>query len=351
MCNIGGGTVGPQFLRNNGSGVFAAGAVGLPTQIAIRAERYTSSIFADVDKDGDPDLILGSHDGVSAFQQTPTDLLLLNDGTGAFTPAPAGAMPLRSLGIESGSVGLAVADVDKDGWIDIIASVHVEYRTPIIQLLLNNGNGTFRDASANITQQWPTSASFGNSWIRWTLPVDLNSDGWVDFVSVGQNECPSAVYLNMGNGVFRPYTDYYVDGASYSALTAADFTGDGKPDLLAVRGDRSAVLYKTVGNAVTTSVGSEIAVETSASTFELEQNYPNPFNPETRIGYRMQERGWVKVSVIDLLGREVAMLVNEERPAGAHTVSWNASGHPSGIYFARLSAGNVTLTKRLTLIK
>ena len=349
MCNIGGGTVGPQLLRNDGSGVFAAGSVGLPSSIAIRSERYTSSIFADVDKDGDADLILGGHDGVFAW--TPTDKLLLNDGTGAFTPAPPGAMPVRPLGNASGSVGLAVADVDKDGWIDIIASVHTDYRTPTIQLLLNNGNGTFRDASTNIAQQWPTSATYGNSWIRWTLPVDVNSDGWIDFVSVGQNECPSAVYLNTGGGMFRPYTDYYLDGASYTALTAGDFTGDGKPDLLAVRWDRSAVLYKTVGNAVTTSVGSDKGSDGSATTFELDQNYPNPFNPSTQIQYALSHESRVTVRIYNVLGKEVATLVDGVWSAGVHTVTWNAANEPSGIYFCRMTADGFMATRKLVLMK
>jgi hypothetical protein len=356
MCNIGGGTVGPQLLRNNGSGVFAAGALGLPSDIAIRAERYTSSIFADVDNDGDPDLILGGHDGASAW--TPTDKLLLNDGSGTFTPAPAGAMPVRPLGNASGSVGLAVADVDNDGWIDIIASVHSDYRIPTIQLLLNNGNGTFRDASANIPQQWPTSASFGNSWIRWTLPIDLNSDGWIDFVSVGQNECPSAVYLNTGGGTFRQYTDYYLDGKQYAALTTADFTGDSKPDLLAVRSGGATVLYKTVGNAITTSVGHEDVGGGVADTYQLGQNYPNPFNPATVISYTVaapsvaEERSvGCQLSIFDLLGREVAVLVNEVKPAGVHHATWDASGMPSGIYFYRLMAGKFTQTRKLLLMR
>lgn len=72
-------------------------------------------------------------------------------------------------------------------------------------------------------------------------------------------------------------------------------------------------------------------------SFELFQNYPNPFNGETKIGYEMKERGWVRVSVHDLLGRDVAVLVDCEQPAGRHEVAWDASDVATGTYISRLS--------------
>jgi len=85
--------------------------------------------------------------------------------------------------------------------------------------------------------------------------------------------------------------------------------------------------------------------------FVLEQNYPNPFNPTTVISYQLSVVSGVNLRVFDLLGREVAVLVNEEKPAGTYSVIWNATGFPSGLYFYALQAGIQRQTKGMMLIK
>ena len=85
--------------------------------------------------------------------------------------------------------------------------------------------------------------------------------------------------------------------------------------------------------------------------YSLRQNYPNPFNPITVISYEIPVSSLVDLIVFDLLGREVAVLVNEEIPAGIHTIQWNAGHMPSGVYFYRLTAGTYTQTRQMILIK
>jgi len=85
--------------------------------------------------------------------------------------------------------------------------------------------------------------------------------------------------------------------------------------------------------------------------FSLEQNYPNPFNPSTSIQYRVSSTSNVSLKVYDVLGNEVATLVNEEKPAGSYEVKFDAAGLSSGIYFYKLQAGTFTETKKMTLIK
>ena len=80
----------------------------------------------------------------------------------------------------------------------------------------------------------------------------------------------------------------------------------------------------------------------SPLAFELSQNYPNPFNPETNIQIRVAKSEFVTLKVFDVLGREIATLVNEARPAGVYTVRWDASSFPSGVYFYRLHAGDAS---------
>jgi hypothetical protein len=97
--------------------------------------------------------------------------------------------------------------------------------------------------------------------------------------------------------------------------------------------------------------------------FILYQNYPNPFNPETNIKWHLPATGghggqtgiadgkFVSLKVFDVLGREVATLVNEVKPPGEYSVSWNASGFPSGMYICRLSAGGYQAARKILLVK
>lgn len=88
-----------------------------------------------------------------------------------------------------------------------------------------------------------------------------------------------------------------------------------------------------------------------ASTFELAQNYPNPFNPSTNIKYSIAERSNVTIKVYDMLGSEVATLVNQVQDAGVHNVVFNASSLASGMYVYTITAGNFTATKKMMLLK
>jgi hypothetical protein len=85
----------------------------------------------------------------------------------------------------------------------------------------------------------------------------------------------------------------------------------------------------------------------------LYQNYPNPFNPSTNFGFRIPHFGFVSLKVFDILGREVAVLLNEEKPAGSYLVKFNSHdfGLKSGVYFYQLRAGQYVSTKKFVLIK
>ena len=91
--------------------------------------------------------------------------------------------------------------------------------------------------------------------------------------------------------------------------------------------------------------------ETIVYTFDLGQNYPNPFNPSTVIKYSIPSSNLVELKVFNILGQEVASLVNEVKNAGVHTVSFNASSLASGVYLYRITAGSFVSTKKMLLIK
>jgi hypothetical protein len=85
--------------------------------------------------------------------------------------------------------------------------------------------------------------------------------------------------------------------------------------------------------------------------FNLEQNYPNPFNPSTTISWQSPVDGWQTLKVYDVLGEEIATLVNEFKHAGKYELKFNGSGLSSGIYIYKLSAGNYSASKKLILMK
>jgi hypothetical protein len=87
------------------------------------------------------------------------------------------------------------------------------------------------------------------------------------------------------------------------------------------------------------------------AVFALHQNYPNPFNPATRIRYEVPERTHVTLKVYDLLGREVAALVDGEMGAGKYTASFDGAGRASGVYFYRFTAGGFSETKAMVLTR
>ncbi|MDH3269324.1 MAG: YCF48-related protein, partial [Ignavibacteria bacterium] len=85
--------------------------------------------------------------------------------------------------------------------------------------------------------------------------------------------------------------------------------------------------------------------------FSLSQNYPNPFNPTTSLQYAIGSKQFVTLKVFDLLGREVATLINEEKPAGEYKIQFNAANLPSGFYFYQLKAGEYVETRKMVLLK
>mgnify|MGYP005840254249 CR=1 FL=1 len=117
----------------------------------------------------------------------------------------------------------------------------------------------------------------------------------------------------------------------------------------AASGDEAPQLILSVKPGVFTSV--EDPLDNKPKEFELSQNFPNPFNPSTQIQFQLPQRADVNLKVYDLMGREVATLVNEARAAGQHTVTFDASRLSSGVYLYRLDTGGQIFTKKMILIK
>jgi hypothetical protein len=102
------------------------------------------------------------------------------------------------------------------------------------------------------------------------------------------------------------------------------------------------------GDVIIVSADDEQFIPTEIA---LKQNYPNPFNPSTSIQYTIGDMQFVSLKVYDILGNEVATLVNSEKPAGVYEVEWNAGNVPSGVYFYQLKTGSFVLTMKMLLVK
>ena len=87
------------------------------------------------------------------------------------------------------------------------------------------------------------------------------------------------------------------------------------------------------------------------NSYLLEQNYPNPFNPTTTIGFGIKQKSNVEITILNAIGEQVAVVLNEEREAGYHQVEFNAANLPSGVYFYQIKAGEFTGTKKMILIR
>lgn len=114
-------------------------------------------------------------------------------------------------------------------------------------------------------------------------------------------------------------------------------------------GTRNGIsVYKEGGVILSVEEKNEEQISTN---YTLSQNYPNPFNPSTTIEYSIPKRSHITIKVYDLLGREVATLINEEKPAGNYSITFDASNLSSGVYFYKLTAGTFNQTKKLILVK
>jgi hypothetical protein len=151
-------------------------------------------------------------------------------------------------------------------------------------------------------------------------------------------------YINLlvSEGIDFSDNRIYLVGASYDHI--APFIGDS----VTVQGVIAYYLSIEAKYASPTSI--KVKSQESYS-WSLRQNFPNPFNPSTEIEYSIPKEGLVTVKVYNMLGKEIATLVNKEEKQGSYTINFNASKFASGPYIYRLQSGDYTLIKKMTLLK
>ena len=176
-----------------------------------------------------------------------------------------------------------------------------------------------------------------------------NGVNWVNSLTPMK---PGWFFINVDSGVCLPNTS--IDIELLFDATEVD-TGDYYASIIINNSDPfSPSVIVPIQMIVSTLVGVEDRPEIPIA-FKLEQNYPNPFNPSTKINWQLPVSSWQTLKVYDILGNEVATLVNEEKPAGRYEVEFETSSSiqhlASGIYFYQLKAGSFVETKKMILLR
>ncbi|MEK9136232.1 MAG: YCF48-related protein, partial [Bacteroidota bacterium] len=187
------------------------------------------------------------------------------------------------------------------------------------------------------------SGDHGQTWLQINTGMSI-----ANTTSIAVAPTEGVYAASFGAGVFHS-TD---DGNTWQEINAG-LTNDYVLSLLVA--SSGYVFAGTWGGGVFRSTERVVSVPDHTGTLPsfplLLQNYPNPFNPSTTIQFSLAKSGHVSLKVFNVLGEEVAVLIDEELMAGNHTVSWDASKVASGMYFYRMNAGDYVETRKLLLIK
>jgi len=401
-----------DFNRDDYMDVYYYGAGGLTLGLGNGLGNFNKSYYpqqwfydyisADINSDGYPDII-----GISMLFENPNYdttsyfAFVINDGSGHLNDTTLGGY------LTGYFQKIAHSDVDNDGDSDILIISHPAV-TPNgafgldgLAVFMNNGEGNFTEC-----EQYPANIYFSVYFPKFIYSSDFNNDSFTDIAVLG--DMGGAVTLNIGNGYFGSDADTanireFWGAENYAPFTGGDFNGDNWIDL-AVSGygipfepqspreyiikenyhsyfNSSNSYYDTLGNEILifadaavdlnndgcldlihSGTGVYITLSTDITPsvddyldlpreFILYQNYPNPFNPITTINYQVPVNGLVLLKVYDLLGREIAILVNEVQSTGIHTVNFDASNLPSGVYIYSLRSNDFMQNKKMTLLK
>jgi hypothetical protein len=180
------------------------------------------------------------------------------------------------------------------------------------------------------------SVAPGRITLTWSEPVDPDFHRFMIYRSTVANFIPSESN-RIGTSSINRFLDQNISGSSafYYRVSATDTAGNESP-------------YSDQLRVVLTGVGPGTTLPTE---YAMHQNYPNPFNPTTTIRFDVPKESFVRFTIFDMLGREVATLVDEVKQPGNYEVFVQGEGLSSGTYFYRMNAGDFVSTRRMILMK
>ena len=189
------------------------------------------------------------------------------------------------------------------------------------------------------------STNYGNNW---TLAGSTGSSGW------GSDICHEDPTLVLKGSYGSP--TYTTTNSGFSFISTTVGGGCGAGIMVPERGlliamQCSGLLKMNVTYSVITDINVNTTSLQNPTEFNLYQNYPNPFNPETNINFDIPNSGNVSLKVYDQRGAEMSSLVDGFKSAGSYSVNFNASELPTGVYFYKLTTSDISVTKKMMLIK
>ncbi len=347
------GNNGQNFIFiNNGSGTFANETA---TRLPAINDVTQDLLLADFDNDGALDLFTGNENG---------NRLLLNNGAAIFSDESGARLP-TGLNLETRKV--AVGDVDGDRDLDIFLSnvAFIAGKNRQNRLFINDGRGFFKDST---TTHLPPD----NEDTLDGIFEDVDLDGDLDLVIANVNLNVTGrlkIYLNNSRGRFADGAtsilpqNYFINALG---VIAADLNGDNARDLyFCDRSNGSGKDVMLLRLPPTTGVHEDAA---NVRSFILQQNYPNPFSLRaqsssardesslTAIRYELPRAAHVELKIHNLLGHELRTLAEGVQSAGQQVVWWDGKDNagqevPSGVYIYTLRSSNITLARKLVLVR
>ncbi len=320
----------------------------MPIWTSQDASQYSNSLFVnDVDNDGWLDLAISDNNQLGGSGK----FKIYKNNSGTMNASPFWTSSFSGYGS-----GINLCDINNDSFCDIVCGGW----WTACYIYVNNA-GTFTP-----TPQW-TSAT--NSVVETIAAADYDHDGFdtltAEFVGNGvmklfyfpKNPVQKLLNIKFGTDTI-PFSQFCYDlengWVSFGTpppngtniFIKAIFTHD--LDFAVSNWDNNIGNYVFKNSIITSASNLTHEIQTG---FKLSQNYPNPFNPDTKIEFDVPKISDVRVSVIDVTGKEVAVLVNKSLSAGTYVTEWNASGFSSGVYFYRMVTDGFQETRKMMLVR
>lgn len=325
-----------SFYKNTGTSVYPAFTL-VSDSLPLRSVSFNyAPAFADLDNDGDKDLILGSYikDSLWFYRNTGTP-----ENFNFALEARGYQIGITSLGQSSTPV---LADIDNDGDRDLFIGATNG------RILFYENTGTVSEFNFIFRTNFYNSIDVGDE----SIPrfFDFDSDGDLDLF-IGRQDGMISYYRNEGTPslpAFVLQTNNYknINVHSNSCPEFTDIDNDTDPDLFI--GNIKGGLYYFRNDDV---IGINNVSDKVPSDFRLYQNYPNPFNPSTTIKFDLTSISNVKLTVYDISGKAVEVLLNTRITPGSYEYTWNADNVASGIYFYRMETDNFSISKSMLFVK
>ena len=268
------------------------------------------------------------------------------------------------IGIPWPSMAVDRSNSPRRGWVYIVYVDHSSTVTPDIFLLRSTDSGGTWSSAKRVNQD-TTSNDQWHPWITVDPATGALYVAYFDSRNFSANDS-AEVYVSASYDGGESFNDVRVSDVPFLPKVApAPAENNYSGEYIGISALRDTVwtcwydnrsgtyqvyVSKILYNFPLTGIF-DSRIKKFPAEYDVEQNYPNPFNPTTVISYQIAVSRHVTVKMFDILGREVATLVNEEKPPGSYSVQWNAPNMPSGVYFYRLTAGSFSQAKKLLLIK